>query len=84
MISNRIQLFISAMAQVSLVAMNMVFLTANQVIMIAITGFLISLIWTFNVKKIAFGNWVDRITYASGACAGTVTGYYIATYITHI
>ena len=81
---NRIELFLSALAQVSLVAMNMVFLTTHNLIMLGVTQLLTSLMWTFNVKKIAFGNWIDRIIYASGACAGTLIGYQLATYLTHL
>lgn len=84
MLFARIELFLSAMAQVALVSMNIVFLTTNNIIMLGITGFLISLVWTFNVKKVAFGTWIDRIVYASGACSGTLIGYYLATYLTHI
>jgi hypothetical protein len=38
---------------------------------------MISLIWSWNVKKIAFGTWNDRIYYASGAAFGSVAGAYL-------
>jgi hypothetical protein len=41
---------------------------------IAVVGFLISFIWSFNVKKIAFGGMADRVVYSMGASAGAVCG----------
>jgi hypothetical protein len=61
-----------------LVSMNIVFITYHNLITMTITGFAISVIWTFNVKKVAFGSLIDRIVYASGAAAGTLIGYYIS------
>jgi len=58
--------------------MNIVFITYHNLIAMTITGFAISIIWTFNVKKVAFGSLIDRIVYASGAAAGTLIGYYIS------
>ena len=84
LLNAKVKLFISAMTHVALVAMNMVFLTSHNIVMLGVTGFLISLIWTFNVKKVAFGTWMDRIVYSCGACTGTLSGYYLATYLTHL
>jgi len=84
MLLSRIELYLGALLQVALVSMNIVFLTTHNLIMLGITGFLISLVWTFNVKKVAFGTWIERIIYASGACTGTLIGYTIANYLTHI
>jgi len=74
----RIYLFSTALLQVMLVSMNIVFITYHQLLAMTITGFAISIIWTFNVKKVAFGSLTDRVVYASGAAAGTLIGYYIS------
>ena len=74
----RIYLFLTALLQVMLVSLNIVFITYHQLLAMTITGFAISIIWTFNVKKVAFGSLTDRIIYASGAAAGTLIGYYIS------
>ncbi len=74
----RIYLFLTALLQVMLVSMNIVFITYHQLLAMTITGFAISIIWTFNVKKVAFGSLIDRVVYASGAAAGTLIGYYIS------
>jgi hypothetical protein len=72
------QLFITALIQVTFVAMNVTFIAYQQVIPMLITGFLISLVWTINVKRVAFGGWTDRFVYATGAMVGTGVGYIIS------
>lgn len=75
---NKISLFLTALLQVTFVAMNVTFISEKKILPMLITGFLISLIWTFNVKKVAFGtNW-DRVIYAVGAMCGTGIGYLIS------
>lgn len=44
-------------------------------------GLIISLIWSFNVKKIAFGTFVDRLSYALGAGTGSIVGVLIGSYL---
>jgi hypothetical protein len=41
-------------------------------------GFLISLIWTLNVKGVVFGTWAHRVVFALGAALGTGIGQLIA------
>lgn len=74
-------LFFTALLQVFLVSMNVVFIHHDKIIALVITGFLISLVWTLNVKKVAFGGWKDRFIYATGAGVGTLLGYYLSNYI---
>lgn len=77
-------LFLTGMLQVTFVAMNVTFIAQKQIIPMLLTGFMISLIWTINVKRIAIGNWLDRLTYANGAMCGTGLGYFISQYINKI
>lgn len=77
-------LFLTGMLQVTFVAMNVTFIAHNRIIPMLITGFMISLIWTINVKRIAIGGWLDRLTYANGAMFGTALGYFISQYINKI
>lgn len=80
----RIKIFTTGFIQVILVCLN-TYQIANYIVTksimtllgILFIGFLISLVWTLNVKKIAFGDWIDRITYASGAATGSITGVLI-------
>jgi hypothetical protein len=48
------------------------------VVAATVVGFGISLTWTWNVKRVAFGNNWDRIIYSSGAALGTFTGMVVA------
>jgi hypothetical protein len=79
--NKNILLFLTAFLQVSLVSMNVVFISQKSLIPMLITGFGISLLWTLNVKRVAFGEWRERIIYSSGAMIGTGFGYYFANYL---
>jgi len=75
-------LFTTALTQVMLVAMNVRFIATGQVVAMLIIGFLISLVWTFNISKVAFGTIWDKVTYATGAMVGTGIGFWISHLIT--
>lgn len=74
-------LFITGFLQVFFVAINTYFITKRFYIGVAIVSFLISFIWSFNIKKVAFGSMKDRIIYSLGACAGGLLGLYLSTKI---
>lgn len=78
------KIFLTALTQVSLVAMNVVFISKGMIIPMLITGFLISLLWTFNIKKIVSGNIYESLIYATGAMCGTGLGYYLANLLKEI
>jgi hypothetical protein len=79
---NNLILFVTALSQVSLVAANVIFISRGNVPCMLVTGFLISLIWTLNVKRIAFSTISERIIYATGAMVGTGLGYYVTKFLT--
>ncbi|MFA9239451.1 MAG: hypothetical protein ACEQSQ_06120 [Candidatus Paceibacteria bacterium] len=79
-----LKLFLSSFIQVTMVAMNVKFIATGHIILMLITGFFISLVWSFNIKKIALGNNYDRVAYATGAMIGTGVGYFFANYLTKI
>jgi len=70
-------LFITGFSQVSLVALNTLLLAKEIYIGVVIVSFLISFIWSFNVKKVAFGSMRDRLVYSLGASIGGLTGLFI-------
>lgn len=80
----RFSLFLTAFLQVTFVAMSQVFISKDKIIPMLIVGFGISLIWTFNVKRAAFGDLRDKIIYATGAMVGTGFGYFFANYLSKI
>lgn len=77
-----IQLFFTGFMQVFFVAINTYFITIQFYSGMVATSFLISFIWSFNVRKIAFGGMKDRIIYSLGASLGGLTGLLLATLLT--
>lgn len=75
------KLFITAFIQVFLVSANTYFIANLFWPGIAVAGFGISYLWTANVRKIAVGNMMARLTYASGAMFGGITGVLTSTLI---
>jgi hypothetical protein len=72
------QLFITGFVQVFFVAANTYFLATRNYLGVLVSSFAISMIWSFNVKKVAFGSLRERVVYASGACCGAVSGLWVS------
>lgn len=73
------KLFTTGFIQVFFVAINTYFLSKEFYIGVFICGFIISLIWSWNVKKVAFGTFKDRFYYALGAGCGSLFGLIVST-----
>jgi len=74
----RALLFATAFVQILLVSLNTILLAHKQIASsIAVAG-LISYVWTFNVKRAAFGSHWDKIIYSLGAACGSGVGIYLA------
>jgi hypothetical protein len=69
-------LFLTAYIQVLLVAVNTWQISHQKYVGAVIVGFLISLVWSFNVKRVAFATWNERIVYSVGAGLGTISGLF--------
>jgi hypothetical protein len=76
-----LKLFITGFIQVFFVAINTYFLSKSFFIGVFICGFMISFVWSWNVKKVAFGTMKDRLAYASGAGFGSLVGLIISKFI---
>jgi hypothetical protein len=83
-----LELFLTGLLQVILVCLNtyqiaIYAVTKSPWILtgIIVVGFLISFLWTFNVKKVAFGNMYNRTFYALGAATGSAIGVLIGSII---
>ena len=72
------KLFLTAFIQVALVSFNTYLISHNMIIGIFFASFLISYVWSGNVKKISVSNQLERIIYSSGAAFGGVVGYFLA------
>lgn len=68
------KLFFTAMVQVFFTSIQVIFLTKRLFIGVAIASFLISFIWSFNVKQIAFSGMKSRVFYSLGAMTGALIG----------
>ena len=69
--------FFQSFLQVGLVSISTIFITKHLYYGIFIVGFLISLLWTFNVSRIAVSTIKQKITYSLGAGTGAVCGVLI-------
>ncbi len=76
-----LKLFSTGFVQVFFVAVNTYFLSKSFFAGVFVCGFLISFIWSWNVKKIAFGTLKDRVSYASGAGFGSLIGLIVSKFI---
>lgn len=76
----KLKLLGTGFLQVIFVAANTVFIAHHELISNFLTAFMISYIWTHNVKKLAFGDAMDRWAYASGAALGSVSGTILASW----
>lgn len=74
----RLSIFSTGFLQVALVSAQTYMVARAAFVGVLIVGFLISLVWSVNVKKVAFGGWFDRIVYSSGAGLGAVVGMSVA------
>ena len=72
--------FLLAFIQVFFVSLNIKFISLGNIIGISLSSFIISYIWTHNVKKAAFGSEWDKIIYSLGAMCGGVVAYLLSNY----
>jgi hypothetical protein len=63
--------------QVTLVCLNTWQIAHGKLAGAVIVSFLISLVWTCNVRTAAFGSWWDRVIYCFGAAGGCATGLWL-------
>lgn len=77
----KLSLFLTGFIQVFLVSANTYFISKTAYLGIAVCGFGISYVWTFNIKKIAIGSSSDQIIYSLGAMAGGLLGVVVASLI---
>jgi hypothetical protein len=75
------KLFLNGFIQVFFVSINTVLVIKNNFIGIFICSFLVSFIWSNNIKKIVFSNSIERIKYALGASFGSIIGILLIKFI---
>jgi hypothetical protein len=70
----KFKLFITGFFQVFLVTINTYFIFKEFYVGVFFGSLTISLIWSWNVKRIAFGSFKDRMYYSLGAGVGSILG----------
>lgn len=81
---SRFSLFSTGFIQVYFVAVNTYFIANEMYLGVLIAAFMISLIWSFNVKKVAFGSTTDRVVYAFGATLGSLVGLWSSSFVASV
>lgn len=81
-VKDRCSLAFTGFLQVIFVSMNTIFVTSSAWVALIITSFCISFLWSGNVRRIAFGDMLDRIVYATGAAVGCGIGVVLARALT--
>lgn len=80
-VKSNLQLFGTGLLQVFFVAINTVFLSKSLYLGVGLAAFMISMVWSYNVKKVVFGTITDRVAYAAGASAGSLLGLLTSEYL---
>jgi hypothetical protein len=75
------KIFMQSFFQIGLVAVNTMLISKGIIIGVFIVSFLISLLWAFNVSKVAVSTINQKLIYATGAGCGAVFGLSIITLI---
>lgn len=75
---DKLKLFSTGFLQVFFVSANTYFLAKEQYLGVSVASFMISFIWAYNVKKVAFGGFWDKVIYALGANAGALLGLFVS------
>lgn len=74
------KIFFQSFFQIGLVAVNTLLISKQLFLGVFICSFLISLLWAFNVSKIALSDLRQKLVYAVGAGTGAITGLFIVNY----
>jgi len=69
-----ISIFFSSLLQIFFVSVNTILISKEMIIQAGVCGFLLSLVWTFNIRRITIASWGERISYCLGAGLGTSSG----------
>jgi hypothetical protein len=81
---NSLHLFVTGYIQVFFVSLNFCFLVNKIYLGVLLASFMISFVWSFNVKRIVFGSGFDRVFYSLGASMGSIFGIWSETFITSL
>ena len=72
-----LKIFFTSFFQIGLVAMNTLLIAKGYVLGIFLASFTISLLWSYNVAKIALSDLRKKLIYSFGAGFGALVGYFL-------
>ena len=72
---DKLKIFTTSFFQIGLVAINTLLIAKGFILGIFLASFTISLLWSYNVSKIALSDFTSKIIYSFGAGLGSVSGY---------
>jgi hypothetical protein len=75
---NNIKLFITGAMQVMFISINTSFISRDEYIGVLGSSFIVSYLWSINVKKISVSSFKERIIYSSGASLGCISGLFLS------
>jgi hypothetical protein len=75
------KIFFQSFFQIGLVAINTMLISKGIFIGVFVVSFLISLLWAFNVSKVAISTMKQKIIYAFGAGCGAVIGLLLISFL---
>ncbi len=79
--NDKMKIFFQSFLQIGLVAINTLLISKQLFLGVFICSFAISLLWAFNVSKIALSDLRSKIIYAFGAGCGAISGMFLINYI---
>jgi len=68
------KIFLQSFFQIGLVAINTMLIAKGIILGVFLVSFMISLLWAFNVSKVAISTIRQKLIYALGAGFGAVSG----------
>jgi hypothetical protein len=68
------KLFLTGFLQVFLVTVQTWMIAKGNILGVCLFAFLISFVWSWNVKRVVFGSIKDAAIYSAGASAGATIG----------
>ena len=73
---DNLKILATSFTQVGLVSINTVLIVQGYVLGIFLASFTISLLWSYNVSRIALSDLRKKLIYSLGAGLGAVAGYH--------
>jgi len=81
---SKIKLFVTGFMQVLFISVNTSFISKDMYLGVVGSSFIVSYLWSINVKKISMSSIYDRTVYSLGASIGCVSGMFLSKLISEL